>query len=345
MTTVRFGTMPDGRDVMAHTLRAEPGVELTVLDLGATVQRLRAPTRDRQLLDVVLGYSDVASYLSPTNPYFGATVGRYANRIADGRFTLDGKTYPLTTNEADTCLHGGTEGFHLRLWTVVDQAPDSLTLELVSPDGDQGFPGELTARAEYRVAGHTVTIELSATCDAPTVVSLTNHAYFNLGGPGSGSVEEHLLTVDADTYLPVDRRAIPLGSLDPVAGTPFDFTAPAAIGHRVRHNHPQVLRVAGIDHAFQLRGEGMRRAARLEHPDSGRFLEISTDQPSLHVYIGNRLDGTLTGRDGRLLRQSEGIALETQRHPDAPNQPAFPSPVLNPGETYRSTTTWRLGTA
>jgi galactose mutarotase-like enzyme len=201
MAPVRIGTMPDGRDVMAHTLRAEPGVELTVLDLGATVQRLRVPTRDGHPLDAVLGYSDVASYLSPTNPSVGATVGRYANRIAGGRFTLDGKTYPLTTNEADTCLHGGTEGFHLRLWTVVDQAAGSLTHGTRQPRRGPRVPRELTAGAAYRVAGDTVTIELSATCDAPTVVSLTNHVYFNLGGPESGSAEDHLLAVDADPYL------------------------------------------------------------------------------------------------------------------------------------------------
>lgn len=346
MTTARrFGALPDGRDVTAYTLRAESGPELTVLDLGATVQRLRMPTPNGPREDIVLGFDDVPSYLSPANPYLGATVGRYANRIAGGRFSLDGRAYRLTTNEGDTCLHGGLVGFHLRLWTVVGHDPDSVSMELVSPDGDQGFPGTLTARATFRVAGDRIAIELSASCDATTVVSLTNHAYFNLGGAGSRTIDGHVLSVDADTYLPVDDRSIPLGRLDPVGGTPFDFTAPAAIGTRVRNNHPQVVQAAGIDHAYQLHGKGLRRAARLEHPESGRFLEVSTDQPSLQVYTGNFLDGRLAGRDGRLLRQGDGIALETQRHPDAPNQPAFPSPVLEPEETYRALTTWRVGTS
>ncbi|MEV0808191.1 hypothetical protein [Micromonospora sp. NPDC050200] len=232
------GEHPAG--VAGHGLLPTAGPATTPVTGPARVMAERVQTTN------VLGYSDVASYLSPTNPYLGATVGRYANRIARGRFTLGGKRYLLRTNEADT-------------------------------------------------------------------------------------------------YLPVDHRAIPLGRLDPVAGTPFDLTTPAAIGHRARHNHPQIKRMVGIDHAFHLRGEGMRRAARLEHPESGRFLEISTDQPSLQVYTGNRLDGTITSRDGRLLLAGDGIALETQRHPDAPNQPTFPSAVLNPGESYCSATTWRLG--
>lgn len=345
MDHTRFGAMPDGRDVTAYTLGPAQGPQLTVLDLGATVHRLRIPSGDGALDDIALGYADVNSYLCDANPYLGATVGRYANRIADACFTLDGVSHHLTANEGETCLHGGVEGFHSRLWTVLDHREDLLTLELGSPDGDQGFPGNLTARATYRVTPDTVAIELSATTDAPTVVSLTNHTYFNLAGGAGGTVDEHVLTVDADAYLPVNAKYIPLGHLEPVADTPLDFTRPASIGPRVRHPHPQVVQAAGIDHAYVLGGTGLRRAARLEHPRTGRFMELSTDQPSLQVYTGNYLDGTLTGRDGRLLRQGDGIALETQGNPDAPNQSIFPSQVLRAGQTYRALTQWKLGTA
>jgi aldose 1-epimerase len=335
--------MPDGRDVRAHTLRVAGGPELTVLDLGATVHRLRVPT-ETGLVDLVLGYSTVQAYLSPTSGYLGGTVGRYANRIADGTFSLDGTTHALAANEGTTCLHGGTEGFHAKVWQVVDATHDAITLELTSPDGDQGFPGNLRARATYLVAADGVSIELTATCDQPTVVSLTNHSYFNLAGTGRATIDDHLLTVEADHYLPVDDRGIPSQGLRPVDGTPFDFREAATVGPRVRAGEAQVSGVQGIDHAFHLSGAGLRRAARLEHPASGRFLEVLTDQPSLQVYTGNHFDGTVQGRDGALLRQGDGIALETQHHPDAPNQSDFPSAVIRPGDTYRSLTRWRLGT-
>jgi aldose 1-epimerase len=219
-------------------------------------------------------------------------------------------------------------------------APQRLSLQLVSPDGDQGFPGEVRATVTYTVAGRTVLIEYAATTTAPTVVSLTNHTYFNLGGPDALPVDDHLLTVAASRYLPVDQRSVPLGTVDPVSGTPFDLTTPTALGPRTRTVHDQVATVRGIDHAFVLDGSGVRTVARLEHPPTGRALEVETDQPSLQVYTGNMLDGSLAGRGGRYLRQGDGIALETQQLPDAPNQPAFPSPVLRPGETYRATTRW-----
>ncbi|WP_084108491.1 aldose epimerase family protein [Knoellia aerolata] len=332
--------MPGGEPVSAFTLASETGLELTVLDLGATVQSIRLPNGEGRSVEVVLGYDDVAGYVSPTNPYLGATVGRYANRIAGASFTLDGVTYAVSANEGPTCLHGGVDGFHARVWTVTDHGPDSLTLELVSPDGDQGFPGQLTARATYVVAGGDVSVDYEATCDAPTVVSLTNHAYFALGGPDGGGVDAHVLSVQADEYLPVTTASTPEGRTEPVAETPLDLRTPAPLGPRVRSAHPQVARVVGIDHTFVLGGSGTRTAARLEHPATGRALEVDTDQPSIQVYTGNRLDGTLAGREGRLLRQGDGICLETQQYPDAPNQPSFPSAVLRPGETYRSHTRW-----
>jgi len=338
-----FGTLPDGSAVTAHVLGASAsGVRLTVLDLGATVARLQVPAPDGHV-DVVLGLRSAEDYAAADNPYLGATVGRYANRIGGARFPLDGRTVHLEANEGPTCLHGGPGGFHSRRWAVLDHDDVSLELELVSPDGDQGFPGRVTARCRYTVTDDSVTIEHIAVTDAPTVVSLTNHTYFNLGG--QGPVDNHRLTVDADSYLPVDAASIPLGQEVPVQDTPFDLRAGAELRDRVRSPHPQVGLAGGIDHAFVLRGDGLRRAALLEHPSTGRALEVSTTQGSMQVYTGNKLDGTLTDRDGQRLGHREGIALECQGHPDAPNQPTFPSAVLRPGEEYRETTTWRFVTA
>ncbi len=346
VTPARFGELPDGRPVTAYPLVGDDGTQLTVLDLGATVQRLRAfadGPGGAGGVDVVLGFPDLAGYLADPAPYFGAVVGRYANRLAGSSFVLDGQTHHVTSNEGATCLHGGPGGFHRQLWEVTAYADAAITLELVSPDGDQGFPGRLVATATYTVGPGLVTIDLAATTDAPTVVNLTNHAYFNLAGEGIGSVDGHLLTVDADAYLPIDDESIPVGHAADVQGTPFDLTLPVLVGDRARDPHEQIGAVGGIDHAFQLRGEGLRRAARLEDPASGRVLEVHTDQPALQVYTGNSLDGSIVGRGGSRYRQGDGIALETQRHPDAPNQPWLPSAVLRPGETYRSVTQWRLG--
>ena len=339
-----FGTLADGSVVTAHPLSASPeGLRLTVLDLGATVARLRMPVPGGGFADVVLGLRSATDYASPDNPYLGATVGRYANRIAGGRFTLDGTGHEVAANEGTTCLHGGPDGFHARRWALVAGDESSLELELVSPDGDQGFPGQVTARCRYCVTDDTVTIEYLATADAPTVVSLTNHAYFNLAG--SGSVDEHRLTVAADAYLPVDAASIPLGWSEPVQDTPFDLRAGGELRDRVRSPHPQVRQADGIDHAFVLPGDGLRVAALLEHPATGRTLEVSTTQSSLQVYTGNKLDGSLLDRTGAALGPRSGIALECQGHPDAPNQPAFPSAVLRPGEEYRATTGWRFAAA
>ena len=342
--TSPFGALADGSVVTAHTLSASPyGLRLTVLDLGATVARLRMPVHGGGFADVVLGLRSAADYASADNPYLGATVGRYANRIARARFTLDGTAHALAANEGTTCLHGGPEGFHARRWAVVAGAEASLELELVSPDGDQGFPGRVTARCRYSVTDDAVTIEHRATTDAPTVVSLTNHAYVNLAG--SGSVDEHRLTVAADAYLPVDPESIPLGWAEPVQDTPFDFRSGAELGGRVRSSHPQVRQADGIDHAFVLPGDALRVAALLEHPSTGRSLEVSTTQSSVQVYTGNKLDGSVLDRAGAPLGPRGGIALECQGHPDAPNQPAFPSAVLRPGEEYHATTVWRLSRA
>jgi aldose 1-epimerase len=341
LVTSPFGALPDGADVTAFTLgSSDDGLRLTVLDLGATVARLQVPAGDGPPVDVVLGLAAASDYAAETNPFLGATVGRYANRIAGSRFTLDGTEHRLVPNEGTTCLHGGPGGFHSRQWLAVAATSDTLELELVSPDGDQGFPGRVRARVRYQVTADTVTIEHRAETDAPTVVSLTNHTYFNLAA--DGTVDDHVLEVAADEYLPVDARSIPTGSRELVQDSPFDFRDGVALAGRVGSSHPQVRQAGGIDHAFVLTGEGLRRVARLEHPASARTLEVSTTQSSMQVYTGQQLDGTLLDRAGRRLPSRAGIALECQAFPDAPNQPQFPSAVLEPGEEYRATTVWRL---
>lgn len=339
-TCSSFGELPDGSPVTAYRLRRGDGPVLTVLDLGATVQSLA--WGDGQP-SIVLGYDDVAAYLSTDNDYQGAVVGRYANRIAGARFTLDGVEHRLDANDGPSCLHGGHDGYDRRVWSLVDHDEGSLTLQLDSPDGDQGFPGHLRVRARYEVTDRSVTLTLRATCDRRTVVNLTNHSYFNLAADGS-SVDGHTLEVQADRYLPVDEGSIPLGHLEDVSGTPFDLRTAARIGERVRDPHPQVRGARGIDHSFQLRGSGLRPVAVLVDPASRRRLTVLTDQPALQVYTGNFLTGgTLAA--GRLLRQGDGIALETQRHPDSPNQPGLGASTLDPGDDYVATTVWQLDRA
>ena len=331
------GTLPDGRAVHAHVLTAD-GLRLEVLDLGATVHSLRLADGPEEV-EVVLGYAELADHVGTPPDFHGAVVGRWANRIAFSRFDINGTTVELDANEGPTCLHGGPDGFHRRTWSVADAGDDHLTLELESPDGDQGFPGRLVARATYRVSPGEVSIELSATTDAPTVVSLTNHSYFDLGG--QGSILDHRLTVDGGQWLPIDDTLIPTG-VEAVEGTPFDLRSPTPLRDAIASPHPQVAAVGGLDHAYLLDGEGLRRAARLEDPASGRALDVLTDQPSLQVYTGNGLDGSRRGHGDRPMERHGGVALETQRPPDAPNQPELGPSGLRPGEEYRSTTVWRF---
>ncbi|WP_298585659.1 aldose epimerase family protein [uncultured Kocuria sp.] len=340
-----FGTLPDGREVTVHTLCAPGGLRLRVLDLGATVQALHVPDGSGGTTNVALGHPDAAGYAEHADAFLGSVVGRYANRIGGACFPLDDELVQLAANEGGNTLHGGPDGFHRRIWRTVSRGRDVLVLELVSPDGDQGFPGEVVLRARYAVEDDVVTLDLEARTDAPTVVGPASHLYLNLAGEGSGTIDDHRLTVEADRYLPVGPGSLPLGGLADVAGTPFDLTAPARIGDRVRAEHPQTIAVRGIDHSFHLRGTGLRRAALLEHPASGRSVELRTDQPALQVYTGNSLDGTGAGSSGRRYRQGDGVALEPQRHPDSPNRPELSElsdPVLRPGETYHSRTEWRF---
>lgn len=322
-----------------------PGPELHVLPVGATVQRLLVTGGDGVRRDVVLGLADGDAVRASTD-YVGSIVGRYANRIAHGRLVLDGVAHALPANDRGHHLHGGPDGFHTRTWEVVEKSADEVTLELVSPDGDAGYPGELVVRATYRVEGDVVRLDISATTTAPTIVNLTSHAYFNLHG--TGSIDDHRLQVDASRYTPVDAASIPAGGHASVDGTPFDLRRPTRLGDVVRADHPQVRDARGLDHNLVLDGSGWRPVAVLDGPATRTRLELWSDQPGLQVYTGNFLDGTSLDRTGRMLRQGDGLCLEPQLAPDTPNRapvdgsadPDWPSAVLRPGETYRNRMAW-----
>lgn len=320
-TDAVFGQMPDGRDVRLLTIGSAPGPVVQVLTLGATVHRLIVQCGDGVRRNVVLGHLDVAERLASSN-YIGGTIGRYANRIATGRFELSNRTVEVRTHDRGNSLHGGPEGFDVRLWDVVSHSAEEVSLTMTSPDGDQGFPGTVTAYVRYAVSGNAVTVEMSATTDAKTVVGMTNHAYWNLGGEGAGTIDDHVLVVDADDYTPVDETSLPTGEHEPVAGTPYDLRAPAPLR-------------AALDHNFVVRGDGLRRHASLSSPRTSTTVEVWSDQPGLQVYTGDMLNGP------RYQRRA-GIALEPQLFPDSPNHPEWPTPVLQPGETYRSVIEWRF---
>jgi aldose 1-epimerase len=360
-TTVEpFGTTPDGTAVERWTL-TNGDMTVRVLTYGGIVQSLEVPDAHGEVDNVVLGFADLAGYIENNNPgpYFGALIGRYGNRIAGGTFELDGQTYhlPLNNNGVNT-LHGGTQGFDTKVWSatpVGDRDVAALELRLVSPDGDQGFPGTLTTTVTYSLdEDEQLSVHYEATTDAPTVVNLTNHSYWNLAGEGSGTIYDHELQIDADGYTPVDETLIPTGQIAPVAGTPFDFREPTPIGARIREDDQQLLYGQGYDHNWALNRtdngarpgsdseDALEEAAVLHDPSTGRTLTVSTTEPGLQFYSGNFLDGTLVGTSGRIYRQSDGLALETQHFPNSPNEPAFPSTVLRPGEVYDSTTVFAL---
>jgi aldose 1-epimerase len=314
---------------------------LEVLSLGATTHRLEVTGGDGVRRNVVLGHGTVAERLASSD-YLGSTIGRYANRIAGGRFELEGREVVVGTHDRGNSLHGGPDGFDRRLWTVEKHGADHAVLGLTSPDGDMGFPGTLTVRVRYEVADEVVRISHEATTDATTVVNLTNHAYLNLDGDGAGTIDEHLLTLTAEEYTPVDDTGIPLGGHQPVDGTPFDFRQPRAIGPAVRSDHEQVRAARGIDHDVVVPGDGLRLAAVLESRRTQTRLELYADQPGLQVYTGNFLDGSGSSSEGVAYRQGDGIALEPQLHPDTPNRPEWPSAALAPGATYRARMEWRF---
>ena len=344
-----FGETNDGAAVERLVIGSAPGAFLHLLTLGATVHRLEVTGGDGVRRDVALGHADPAAYLAST-AYIGGTIGRYANRIAEGRFPFDGRTVQVGTHDRGHHLHGGPDGFDRRVWSVLEHEDDHVVLGLESPDGDQGFPGAVSVQARYAVDGDTVRVELTATTDAATLVNLTSHAYLNLDGDGAGTIDEHLLQVHADDYTPVDDTGIPLGAHAPVAGTALDLREPARIGPQVRRDEEQVRWAQGIDHNYVVRGwtagEGLCPVAVLTSPRTRTRMELASDQPGLQVYTGNFLDGALpdAGRDrAGLYRQGDGIAMEPQLFPDSPNHPEWPSARLEPGQTYRCRLEWRFG--
>jgi aldose 1-epimerase len=340
-----FGTLADGTKVWRYTL-TNSNIRVRIITYGGIVQTIEVPDRHGHVTNVALGFATLDDYVAKNNPgpYFGALIGRYANRIADGRFTLDGTTYQLDVNNNGNTLHGGTKGFDTKVWTPTpgsNGGNPSLRLDYTSPNGEMGFPGTMHATATYTVGRGSIRIDYRATTDKATVVNLTNHSYFNLAGEGTGTIYGHKLQINAKRTTPVaDSELIPTGQIVPVAGTPLDFTRPTAIGDRIRDNFDQLVFGRGYDHNWVVDGSGMRVAAVLSEPTSGRVLTLSSDQPGLQFYSGNFLDGTLYGTSGHQYRQGDGLALETQHFPDSPNHANFPSTVLRPGDTYRTSTVY-----
>ena len=346
-----FGRLPDGRAVTEYTLDNGQGLRLSAINLGGIVTSLHVPDRQGRSDDVVLGLPTLTDYVE-RNPHFGTIVGRYGNRIAAGRFTLDGSDFQLPLNDGPNSLHGGLKGFGARWWDIEPVPADAqgnvaLLLSYTSVDGEEGYPGTLQVTVRYTLGtDQSWRIDYRAETDRPTVLNLTHHDYFNLAG--SGSVMDHELQLMASRYTPVDATLIPVGIAD-VTGTPFDFRTPTRIGARIREPHEQLVRGRGYDHNWvldrdrNLSADGLTLAARLSHATSGRVMEVHTTEPGVQFYSGNFLDGTLVGSSGQVVRQGDGLCLETQHFPDSPNQPDFPLTVLRPAEVFKSSTVMRFG--
>jgi aldose 1-epimerase len=363
ITSRFYGTTAGGDDVFEYTLTNAKGMEVKIITFGGIITSVEVPDRQHKMANVALGFNNLNDYETLNSPYFGAIIGRYGNRIADGRFTLDGVTYCLDANNGPNSLHGGGKGFDKQVWTVTEEINDAsgvgIQLHYLSPAGDGwtgdfpnsaclpsdmlGYPGDLDTYVTYTLnEENQIVINYEATTDAPTVVNLTNHSYWNLAGEGTGTIYDHLLLLNADEYTPVDATLIPTGDIPSVAGTPFDFSKPKHVADGIRSDDQQVVFGKGFDHNWVLNppkpNKALNLAATLSELDSGRMLNIWTDQPGIQFYAGNFLDGSLYGTSNHAYRQSDGLALETQHYPDSPNHSNFPSTVLNPGETYASTT-------
>ena len=354
ITKAAFGKTPDGTPVEIYTLRNGKEMEARIMTYGGIVTSLKVPDKNRKLGDVVLGFDNLDGYLNPSyakaSPYFGALIGRYGNRIANGRFSLDGHEYNVVTNNGANCLHGGPEGFDKRVWNVVKADIGSngpqLKLTYLSKDGEEGFPGNLSVTAVYTVTkDNALKVQFTATTDKDTVCNLTHHSYFNLRG--SGDNLDHVLYINADQFTPVDSALIPTGELRPVAGTPFDFLTPTAVGARINNtNDDQVKFANGYDDNWVLNKQGneLSLAARVSEPTSGRVMEVWTTAPGMQFYTGNFLDGSLTGKGGWVYQFRDALAMEPQGFPDSPNHPSFPTTELKPGETYHNTIIYKFST-
>ena len=349
ITSATFGTTPDGETATLYTLTNANGMEARITNFGGVVVSLKVPDRNDSLADVVLGFDSLEPYFEDS-PYFGALIGRYGNRIADGKFTLNGEEYTLVQNNMGNHLHGGIKSFGKVLWQAEPVQADSsvgLTLHYLSADGEEGYPGALDVTVAYTLTNdNALRIHYQATTDAPTIVNLTNHSYFNLAGQDHGSILNHEVMINADQFVPVDSTLIPTGELAEVEGTPLDFTEPTKVGARIDDNHPQLAYGMGYDHCWVLNKEEgeLARAATVYEPTSGRLMEVLTTEPGVQFYSGNFLNGSLTGKDGAVYQKRSGLCLETEHFPDSPNQPGFPSTELNPGETYETTTIYKFST-
>lgn len=343
-----FGETPDGTAEL-YRLENSNGMVVEITNYGGIVVSIIVPDSAGNFEDVALGFDSLSPYLEE-HPFFGAIIGRSGNRIAKGKFSLDGNNYSLATNNGPNHLHGGIKGFDKVLWSAskIDTTDAvGVVLTYSSKDMEEGYPGNLKAKVTYLLNNKDeLQINYEATTDKPTLCNLTNHSYFNLAGAGNGTILDHQLMINADHYTPVDETLIPLGEIAPVEGTPFDFTTPTAIGARINEEHPQIKNGLGYDHNFVLNKEdaGLTLAATVYEPTSGRVMEVFTEEPGVQFYAGNFLDGSLVGKDGKKYDYRYGFCLETQHYPDAPNQPNFPSTVLNPGETYSTGTIYRFST-
>ena len=338
-----FGTTADGEAVDLYTLTNANGIEVRAITYGAIILSLRTPDKNRQFDDIVLGYETLEGY-ETVNPYFGAIVGRYGNRIGKGTFELDGETYTLAKNNGPNHLHGGVKGFDKVVWQA-EATDNGVVFTYVSADGEEGYPGTLTSRVTYTLTDQDeLIVDYQATTDKATPINLTQHSYFNLAGDGAGDILGHELMLNASRFTPVDSTMIPTGELRDVTGTPFDFRQQTAIGARIGQDEQQLNWGGGYDHNYVLDGgaDALALAARVYEPTTGRILEIHTTEPGVQFYTGNFLDGSITGKGGHVYEYRYGFCLETQHYPDSPNKPDFPSTILRPGETYESQTVFRF---
>jgi aldose 1-epimerase len=348
LTQTPFGRTANGEGIGLMTLKNDNGIEVRVMTYGGIIVSLKTPDKNGQSGDIVLGHDTAEEYFS-NPPYLGVLVGRYANRIANAAFTLDGKTYKLAANNGVNHLHGGLKGWDQAVWKAdpfQDGRGVGVVLTHTSPNGDEGYPGAVTAKVTYTLTDRNeLAVDYEATTDAPTVINLTQHSYFNLSAGAAKDILGHQLMINADRYTPVDATLIPTGELATVQGTPFDFRTPTAIGARIDQDNEQLKRGKGYDHNWVLNAasEGLTKAARVVEPGSGRTLEISTNEPGIQFYSGNFLDGTIKGKGGVMIPHRGGFCLETQHYPDSPNHPSFPSTVLRPGQQYRSRTVFTFG--
>jgi len=341
-----FGKLPEGQEVDLYTLKSEK-LEVQVSSYGAAIIVLRVPDRRGNWEDIVIGPQDLSSHIANHRSkgpiFFGALIGRYANRIAYGKFSLDGNTYSLAKNDGENSLHGGPGGFHNVVWQS-EPIANGVAFHYLSKDGEEGYPGNLSVTVRYTVVGADLNIEYQATTDNPTVLNLTNHAYFNMAGAGRGTVLAHQLKLFASRFTPGDAHLIPTGEIRPVAGTPVDFRKVAAVGERIDWDDELMRLAHGYDHNFIIdgHGDGLKLAAEMHEPTTGRLMEVWTTEPAIQFYSGNFLDGTFKGKNGVAYGKREGFCLETQHYPDSPNHPEFPSTVLRPGESFQSETIYRF---